>query len=695
MNVTEQVVRLERQGSTGMIVIDNPPVNASSHAVRIGLLEAVEAADADDTIDVIAIYGAGRTFIAGADIREFGQPRKDPILPQVNNRIEACSKPVVAVLHGTALGGGFEVALAAHARVVVPGTLVGLPEVTLGVLPGAGGTQRVPRLIGIRAALEMITSGRRIPAEEALEMGLIDRIEVGEVSEIAQRMADEVRAGTLPTRRTGELTTAPDQAALDDTASRLNKTVPHLFSPHKCVEAVALSTGPLVEGLDSERALFGECIDSPQRAGLIHAFFAERAVTKVPEASATPRDIATVGVIGGGTMGSGIATACLLAGYSVTLVERDDDALDRGAATIAGNLAQAVKRGKLDQAQREAILSDSLTLSTSYCDFRDTDLVIEAVFEDMDVKRDVFRQLDGICKPGAILATNTSYLDVNLIAEETKRPEDVVGLHFFSPAHIMRLLEVVVAEKTAPEVVATGFALAKRLRKVAVRAGVCDGFIGNRILSHYKKVADYLVMDGASPEQVDRALTGFGFAMGPFAVSDLAGLDIGWAARKRKAADRPAEERYIPIADRVCENGWFGRKTGKGFYLYGNGKPVLNPDVIRIIDEERAKAGITPRAFSDEDIVARFMTAMISEATRVLEDGIAMRPVDVDAVFLFGYGFPRFRGGPMHYADTIGADELVRRITAYAQDDPHFWQVPALLQRMAEENRAFADFKEA
>ena len=695
-DIGTDTVRVEVVGAVALVVINNPPVNATSHAVRQGLMAAFDALAGRTEVEVIAVYGAGRTFIAGADIREFGQPPKAPFLTEVCSRIEASETPVIAVLHGAALGGGFEVALAAHARVALRGTEVGLPEVTLGVLPGAGGTQRVPRLIGIPAALEMITSGRRIPVEEALGIGLVDKVRTGEPREVALAAAQEVRAGTLATRRSGELTAEPDDAALEEAAERIARTQPHLFSPAKCVEAIAASTGPLNEGLRRERRLFLECLDSPQRTGLIHAFFAERAVAKIPEADAMPRPVEAVGVVGGGTMGSGIATAVLLAGLPVTLAERDEDALARGRATIEKNLAQAVKRGKLTEEKHRTILADALTTTTDFDAFAASDLVIEAVFEDMEVKTDVFRRLDAACRPGAIIATNTSYLDVNRIAAATSRPEDVIGLHFFSPAHVMRLLEVVVADRTAPDVVATGFALAKRLRKVAVRAGVCDGFIGNRILAHYRKVADYMMMDGASPWEIDAAIRGFGFAMGPFEVSDLAGLDIGWAARKRQASTRPAEERYGAVADRICENGWFGRKTGRGFYLYPEeGAPQPNPEVEKIIAGERRKAGTTLRDFSDEEIVRRFTTAMVSEAVRVLEDGVALRPIDIDAVFLFGYGFPRFRGGPMHHADVVGAPELVARIERYAQEDPHYWQVPPMLARMAADGTTFADLNEA
>ncbi len=684
------VISIEREGPLALIVIDNPPVNAAGHAVREGLQRAIEAVEADAGVDAVAIYGKGRAFIAGADIREFGKPRLEPILTDVCNRIEACPKPVVAVLHGSCFGGGLEVAIGCHARVAIPGVKVGFPEVTLGVIPGAGGTQRGPRLMGIGAALSIITTGERIWHEDALNCGLVDRIEEGEPREVALRMAEAARTGALPCRKTGEIEVTPDPEAIEEAKARLAAKQPHLFAPHRAVEAVEACTGPLMDGLALERQKFQQCIESPQRAGLIHAFFAERAVEKIPEAGATPREIAVVGVIGGGTMGSGIATACLNAGLTVRMNERDEEALGRGRDTVAKNLEGAVTRGKMSEAKRDAALA-RFKPSVALEDFADCDVVIEAVFEDMGVKRDVFGRLDRICKPGAVLASNTSYLDVNEIAACTSRPEDVIGLHFFSPAHIMKLLEVVVAEKTAPEVVATGFALAKKLRKVAVRAGVCDGFIGNRILSHYKKVADYLVLDGATPAEVDAAIEGFGFAMGPFAVSDLAGLDIGWANRKRLAPTRPAEERYVAVADRICEAGNFGRKTGRGFYVYGEGKPQPAPEVAEIVAEEREKAGVTPREFSAEEIQARFVTAMIAEATRVLEDGIALRPIDIDAVFLFGYGFPRHRGGPMHTADVIGAAELVARIERYAEEDPYYWQVPDLLRKMAAEGKTFAE----
>ncbi|MBO6857849.1 3-hydroxyacyl-CoA dehydrogenase NAD-binding domain-containing protein [Roseibium sp.] len=685
------VVSIEINGSVGLIALDNPPVNAASHAIRSGLWQAVETLQQTDGVEVIALYAKGRTFIAGADIREFGKPPLDPWLPELCNFIESASRPIVCVLHGTTLGGGLEVAMSCHARVALTGSKVGLPEVTLGILPGAGGTQRAPRLAGIATALDMITSGKPMGADEALANGLIDRIVEGDLRDVALSSAKDLLAGDLPNRKTGDLTAEPDPAAIEAMRTKLAKSQPLLFSPHKCVDAVEACHLPIRDGMKEERRLYEECMASPQRAGLIHAFFSERAVTKIPEATATAREINSVGVIGGGTMGSGIATAILLAGLPVTLTERDQDGLDRGVATITRNLDGAVKRGKLSEAGRDDILAAKLGTSTDLGALSDADLVIEAVFEDMGVKRDIFQTLDKVCKAGTVLASNTSYLDINEIAATTSRPQDVIGLHFFSPAHVMRLLEVVVADKTGADVVATGFALARKLKKIAVRSGVCDGFIGNRIMTFYKKAADYMMMDGASPEQIDTAMRGFGFAMGPYQVADLAGLDISWAANKRRAATRPAEERYIPIADRLCENGWFGRKTGQGFYIYDDQGSRPNPEALAIIDAEREKAGVTPRSFTEDEIVSRFMTAMISEAVRVLEEGIALRPIDIDAVFLNGYGFPRFRGGPLHTADVIGAGELVRRIEEYAKEDAYYWKVPALLRQIAETGETFAE----
>lgn len=691
-------VTTERRGSIAVIVVDNPPVNALSQAVRQGLDEAVAAAQAEEAVQALVIAGAGRTFIAGADIREFGKPPQPPSLPEVINRIEAGAKPVVVALHGTALGGGLEVALGCHYRVALPGAKVGLPEVTLGLIPGAGGTQRTPRLIGAGKALDLITSGRHLGAEEALALGLIDEIAAGEDPVAAGvAFAETVLAEGRPVRRSGEV---EDKVAADrghaalfaEARAALEKKARGLFSPFKCVDAVeAAVTLPFAEGLKRERALFLECMDSPQRAGLVHAFFAEREVRKIPESKAEPRDIAAVGVIGGGTMGAGIAVALLTAGLPVILVERDEESCTRGGENVARILEGKVKRGKMTAEVRYKLLESNFATALDYAFLADADLVIEAVFEDMAVKKQVFQQLDAALKPGAILASNTSYLDIDEIAAVTGRPQDVIGLHFFSPAHVMKLLEVVVADKTAPDAVASGFALAKRLGKVAVRAGVCDGFIGNRMLSVYRRQADTMLEDGASPYAIDAALRGFGYPMGPYAVADLAGLDIGWANRKRLAPTRDPKERYVEIADRICERGWFGQKTGRGFYLYPDGARVGTPDpeVEAIIAEERARKGIAPRDFSEEEILRRYLAAMINEGARIVEEGIALRPLDVDVTLLYGYGFPRWRGGPMKYADLQGLDRVLADIRGYQAEDPAAWQPARLLIDLVEKGETF------
>lgn len=687
----DMLVTVEDAAPIALICLDNPPVNAAGFGLRRQLAAALQRVEDDPRIKAVALYGAGRGFIAGADIREFGKPPQRPTLPELCDQLEAMVTPVVALIHGMALGGGLEVALGAHARIAIAGAKIGFPEVTLGLLPGAGGTQRAPRLIGIAAALELIISGRPVDAATAHKMGLVDGLAEGDPRMAAKAAAGDILSGVLVTRRSGDLTVKEDEAAIKRACQALltSGRAP-LFAPQKCIEAVAASTGSLVEGLALERRLFGECLKNPQSAGLIHAFFAQRAVANIPEAGISARPLGQLAVIGGGTMGSGIATSMLIAGFRVTLVERDAEALARATAMIGSNLAGAVKRGKMTAEGREAALETALTPATDLNAIAEADLIIEAVFEDLAVKTELFQRLDKIAKAGAILATNTSYLNVDTIAAVTGRRQDVLGLHFFSPAHIMRLLEVAVATHSASDTVATGFALGRRLGKVAVRTGLCDGYIGNRILSHYLKAVDYMMLDGASPQQIDRALEAYGFAMGPFAVSDLAGLDIGWAERRRQEPTRPANERYVAICDRICERGWFGRKTGQGYYLYGEGGMRPNPAVAGIIAAERAANGITPRDFSDEEIVARYMTAMIAEATRVVADGIALRPIDIDAVLLFGYGFPRHRGGPMHQADCMGSQEWVRRLKTYAAEDAYFWQTPPLLAAMARDGKKFS-----
>ncbi|AYD64516.1 3-hydroxyacyl-CoA dehydrogenase [Achromobacter sp. B7] len=686
-----------------VITLDHPPVNALSADVRRDLSDAIQAGQADTSVRAILLVGAGKNFIAGADIREFGKPPRPPALPDVCNHIEASTKPVVAVLHGAALGGGLEVALAAHYRVALASAKLGLPEVNLGLLPGAGGTQRTPRLIGAAAALDLMLSGKHLSADAALRAGLVDTLADGD---------DALAAGLAYTRQllaqgAGPRRSRDATAALADKAAalaqaaaageRVAQTLRGLYSPAKIVEAVrAAIEQPFDEGLRTERALFLQCRDSPQRAGLVHAFFAERETTKIPELKeAKPRRLDKIGVVGGGTMGAGIAVSVLDAGLPVVMVEQDDAALERGRARVAQVYDRLVKNGRISAQERDARLA-RLTGATTYDALDDADLIIEAVFEDMDVKLAVFAQLDRVAKLGAVLATNTSYLDINRIASATRGPADVLGLHFFSPANIMKLLEIVVGEHTAPDTVATGFELARRLRKTPVRAGVCDGFIGNRILAVYRQAADMMMEDGASPYDIDAAAREFGYPMGPYQMADLAGGDIGWATRKRRAATRDPALRYVQIPDRLCERGWFGQKTGRGFYQYLDGARVGTPDpeVLAIIDEERRRAGVTPRAFTHEDILRRYLAAMVNEAANVLHEGIALRPSDVDVVFLSGYGFPRHRGGPMHYADSVGAAQVLADIRAFAKEDPAFWKPSPLLVRLAESGGTFASLNQ-
>lgn len=696
--MTDKIV-YTRHDDIAVLRIQNPPVNALSHAVRQGLSDAMDRAEADDGVRAVLLVGDGRAFIAGADIKEFGKPMQEPGLPDLCNRIEASPLLVVASLHGVSLGGGLEVALACHYRLAQPSARVGLPEVHLGILPGAGGTQRLPRLTGAERAVEAITTGRHIGATEALDLGIVDRVTEGTPEDVGLAYTRELLDSDAPRRPVSEMP-GPDAIDWDATYDAVLKKGRGQISPATAVRAIQASSElPFDKGLARERELFMELMNTDQRKGLIHAFFNERAVSNLPELKGVePRALQTIGVIGGGTMGAGIATACLLSGFNIVLIEMSDDAGKVAHERIAGNLKGALKRGKITEEKYNALTTLALEISVSYDSLKDADLVIEAVFEDMDVKRDVFGKLDAVCKPGCVMASNTSYLDVNEIASSTSRPADVIGLHFFSPAHVMKLLEIVVADKTAPEVVATGFALGKALGKISVRAGVCDGFIGNRILATYRTAADHMVLDGASPYQIDKALTDFGFAMGPFAVADLAGLDIGWATRKRKAPDRHPDERVPTYIDRLCEQGHFGQKTGQGYYIYEEGKRAgkPNPEITRLIKDEQRERGITPRDFSDDEILRRYMCAMVNESAMVVGEGIARRPLDVDMVLLFGYGFPRYWGGPLKWADLQGLDTVLTDIKAYAQDDAWFWQPAPLLEKLVAEGRTFDDLnKEA
>ncbi len=685
------VVRYEREGPVAVITVANPPVNALGQAVRQGLWDAADRF-AEDDAQIALILGEGRLFIGGADISEFGKPPTRPFLPDTCTHIERSPKPVVAAVHGPALGGGCEVALGAHYRLAMKDARFGFPEVKLGLIPGAGGSQRMPRLTGVGPALDMMPAGGSVSAEEALRIGLVDRLGEGDdVRAAGLAYAQELLAAGAPVRPVGALPRpAYDAEAFEAARALWARKARGEVAPLRAIDAVDAATKmDLDQGVQEERRIFLELMETPQRAGLIHAFFNDRKVSKLPEIDGiAPRDVAQVGVIGGGTMGAGIATACLLSGLSVTLIERDDTAADKARQTITGNLDGAVKRGKLTEAQQEATLARLQTV-TDYAALSDADLAIEAVFEDMGVKKEVFAQLDAVMKPGAILATNTSYLDIDAIAQSTSRAADVIGLHFFSPAHVMKLLEVVVPDATAPDVTATAFALAKRLGKVAVRAGVCDGFIGNRILATYRGAADRLILDGASPWEIDAAIKAFGLPMGPFEMGDLAGLDIGYMTRQRKAATRDPRDVVPTWADAMYHKGWLGQKTGQGYYTYDGRKGTPNEAVMPLIEEARGNR--PQRGFTPEEIQRFYMAAMVNEAAKVVGEGIAQRPLDVDVTLLYGYGFPRWRGGPMHWADTVGLGGLLADIRLWADADPYFWQPAPLLERLVAEGRSFAD----
>ena len=698
------VVNIAREGQVLVVTIQNPPVNALSQAVRQGLADAVAQARSDAQVQAILLVGSGKAFIAGADIREFGKPAMPPSLPDVLVQLENSDKIVVAAIHGPALGGGLEVALSCHYRLAVSGAKLGLPEVQLGLLPGAGGTQRTPRLIGVKAALDLMLSGRHASAEEALAMGLVDKVEPAgsDARTAGLAYANALLAQNAPVRRTREATALADKAAsqaeLDAAKAESAKKSRGLFSPGKIIECVqgALDL-PFEQGMQNERKLFVQCLESPQRAGLIHAFFAERETAKIPEAkAAAPRALNSIGVVGGGTMGAGITVAALDAGLPVVMVERDEESIARGRANVEKVYNGLIAKGRMTAEKKAAIMA-RYSGSTDYAALAQVDLVIEAVFEEMGVKKAVFAELDKVCKPGAVIATNTSYLDIDAIAASISRPQDVIGLHFFSPANIMKLLEIVVPAKVSADVVATAFELARRMKKVPVRAGVCDGFIGNRILAVYREAANYLLEDGASPYQIDEAVREFGYPMGPFQVADLAGGDIGWATRKRKAATRDPKARYVQIADRIAEKGWFGQKTQRGYYLYPQGARVgeQDPEVLAIVDAERQRAGVTPRSFSNAEIMRRYMAAMVNEGANVVREGIALRPLDVDVTFLYGYGFPRFRGGPMKWADMVGLDKILADIREFAKEDALFWTPSPLLVELVEKGENFESLNKA
>ena len=681
-----------------IIEVSNPPVNAISGEVRVGLLQTIETLSIEDKVKAIVITAPNRTFLAGADIKEFGKNIDAPILSAICDKIENSDKLVVASLHGTPLGGGLEVAMSAHYRIAAPNTKVGLPEVLLGILPGAGGTQRLPRLCGVSMALDMMLTGKHVPIEEAFDNGIVDEIATNDKTiengvAYAKKLLNE-GVGVRPTSKIKDKINNSEEIRETIAKAKANasKKYKNLFSPHAIIKSVEEGLGlEFSEGIKNERELFKECIESPQRKGLIHSFFAERAITKIPELkNGKPSELNKIGVIGGGTMGTGISMAAMNAGFEVIMIEQNQEAIKKAYDKINSTYERNVKLGRMTPDQKSQIMN----LFTSNIDMsvlQDRDLIIEAVFENMDIKKEVFVKLNEVCDKNCILASNTSYLDVNEIAKVVDNPNRVIGLHFFSPANIMKLLEIVVADNTSEDTVSTAFMLAKKMRKVPVRSGVCDGFIGNRILSKYLVGTYHMVEDGASPFHIDKVLRDFGCAMGVFQVIDLAGGDIGWATRKRKAPFRHKDDRYVEIADRVCERGWFGQKTSKGYYLYGEGVEFLtpNPEIEVICNDERKRVGITPKDFSDKEILDRYIAAMVYEGTKILQEKIAVRPSDIDVVYTNGYGFPKWRGGPMKYADMIGLDKVLANIQKFYQEDKRFWSPPELLQELVNNGKNF------
>jgi 3-hydroxyacyl-CoA dehydrogenase len=685
-----ELVSLRNEGDVAVIAIDNPPVNALSYAMRSGLVDALSRARADAGVKAIVIVCAGRTFIAGADIGEFGKPVRTPTTLDVIAAIEGSEKPVVAALHGTPLGGGLEVALACHYRVASPGTRPGLPEIKLGLMPGAGGTQRLPRLIGMDNAMGMILSGDQIAATDALEAGLVDAIVEGDLTAAAVGFARDKAGRPLVLAKQRDEKLAPDRADIekfDAAAAAALKRSRGRKAPAAAIEALrGALTAPVDRALARERALFLELVASEESKAQRHIFFAEREASKLPEIAAIkPVEIRRAAVIGAGTMGGGIAMCFANAGITVQVVEADDAALKRGLDTVAAHYRSASSRGTLtadDALARIARIAGTTDLGA----VADADIVIEAVFEDMAIKQQVFGALDRIMKPGAVLATNTSYLDVDALARGTSRPEAIVGMHFFSPAHIMPLLEVVRSAATAPETLSVAIAVARKIGKIPVVVGVCHGFVGNRMHRVRGTEGERLLLDGALPQDVDAAMTEFGFPMGPFAAADLAGLDIGWRMRK-------AQGLSAPIADLLCEQGRFGQKTGRGFYRYASGSRTPEPDleVAELVAAERARRGAMSATISKDEIVERLMFPMINEGARILGEGIAQRPGDIDVIWVYGYGFPAWRGGPMHYADAVGLARIRDRLTAFAGRTGDATLCPApLLGKLADEGKGFA-----
>ena len=687
MGSINAVVDLAIEDGIAVLTVDNPPVNALSADVRAGLDDGIRRVAQDPRVEAVVIWCAGRTFIAGADITEFGKPPRDPSLPVLLDTIEASTKPVVAAIHGTALGGGLETALASNWRIAAPTAKMGLPEVKLGLLPGAGGTQRLPRLVGVQAALEMITSGTPVDAKQALGMGLVDEIAEGDVREAALAFARRVVSEGRPLRKVRDLTVAATPEVFAEFRKANARKFRGFEAPEACIQAVeAAAALPFDEGLKRERELFMGLVTGDQSRAQRHVFFAEREVARIPDIAAdTPvLPIAKAGVVGAGTMGGGIAMNFLNAGIPTTIVETQQAALDRGVATIRKNYESTARKGRMtmeDVEARMALLTPTLALE----DLADCDLVIEAVFELMEVKKEVFGKLDAIVKPGAILATNTSYLDVNEIAASTSRPDLVIGLHFFSPANVMKLLEVVRGSATSKSVVATAMKLGKTLGKVAVQVGVCHGFVGNRMLAARQREAQKLLGEGAMPWDVDRVLLDFGFPMGPFAMGDLAGLDLGW---KKETSTSSTIREILNEMDRR------GQKTGAGFYDYDeNRKASPSPVVEKVILDFAAKQGVERRPISDQEILERCLYPMVNEGAKILEEGIALRASDIDIVWIYGYGWPVYRGGPMFWADLVGPAVIAERMHDFQARFGDDFKVSPLLDKLARDGGKFGDLK--
>ena len=697
------VVSYHLEGNIGVIRLNNPPVNALSHVLRTGIQDAVTQAQDDASLALVLIC-EGRTFIAGADISEFGKPPISPSLSDLLIVIEASQKPIIAAIHGTALGGGLETALACHYRCALSSAQVGLPEVKLGLLPGAGGTQRVPRLTGVKAALDLMTTGTPIAAAQALNIGLIDKVVEGNLLSEALDFAKEVIAQGAVLKKVSVLEVDKADASVEffgelfvNYKKTLSKRYRGQEAPHRIVECIeAALNAPFIEGLKVERHLFVECMQSSQSAALQHMFFAQRMSSKVKDLPKDTqlKDIKRVGIIGGGLMGGGIAMNFVNAGIPVTLLEISQEALQRGKDLIAKNYAMTVSKGKLSvelAAQRQ----DMITGTTDYNDLADMDLVIEAVFENLDIKKQVFSKLDKVCKQGAILASNTSYQDVNLIAQATSRPQDVIGLHFFSPANVMKLLEIVRGDKTSDQVVATSMAIAKSIKKVPALSRVCYGFIGNRMLRHYARESQLCLLEGSTPQDIDAVMQNFGMAMGPLAVGDLAGIDIGYKAREGLTDKQKGDVKTYCIADALYEMGRLGQKTGAGYYQYDpdTRQRSVDPLVLEVIEAQAKKRGVERKVISDKTILERLTFALINEGFKILEEGIAQRPSDIDVVYAFGYGFPAYRGGPMFYADTIGLEKIYHTICEFGRTyGEEFWQPATLLKQLVAEGKTLTQW---